>query len=199
MFSVASPDYIEKYSNFILSHRRFCLYNGIDYFVEADPLEPDQDRTEWYWRKIKYIKKYFDKGYDFVIVVDTDLFFLKRAPDIRTLLDNKNCLYIANGKSGDPNSGFVIVKNNKKGKHYVDTVLSYRPISSKWPPRTGGENGSVIQYIKNYPKFVKIIDRKWNYTERKNWKSANALHFTKQLRGKLKPRNLNDYVEKIDW
>lgn len=199
-FCAASDDYVEKYSNFIQSHKRYCMKHDIDYYIENDPLEPDQTKKEWYWKKITCVEKYFDR-YDYVGVVDADLFILNRAPDIRTILDSKNSIFYANGKTGKPNSGFVIIKNSKKGKHYLSTVLEYRKIAGKLKPNTGGENGSVIHYIKNFPKFTKEIDRKWNFSSFKGQRFAYCLHFTKQLRGKLKPRSLspNAYVRKVHW
>lgn len=201
LICAASDDYVEKYQRFIHSHERYCAKHDIDYFIERDPLQPGETNKEWYWRKIYCVPKYFDR-YDFVGVVDADLFILNRAPNIRIVFDEKNAIYYANGKTGKPNSGFVWIKSNKKGRHYINTIIDYRyTIAHRLKPNTGGENGSVIRYIQQHPKFTKEIDRKWNFTNIRGSKFAYCLHFTKQLRGKLKLKNqtVNDYVKGIWW
>lgn len=175
----ASKDYIEKYKKCIESQISYCKKYDIDYFLDSGPLDKGQKRSEWYWRKVYNIIPYFE-NYDYVCIVDCDLEFTSLAEDIRTEITKESLFYVL-GISKRPNSGFLIIKSDNDGKNFIDTILKWRGNPLPAYAEMKGENGYVIQYIKENPANTKEIPLKWNCSQVQFKDEAYVLHYTNQL------------------
>lgn len=178
--SCGSYDYIEKYKFCIQSHRTYSKRYNIDYFLDTGELGFEQDSTEWYWRKLYTILPYFD-SYDYICIVDLDIEFKHNAPDIRTVID-KNSIFYVNGISNRPNSGFLIIKSDKYGKKFINTILEWRGDPLPSYAKMKGENGYVIKYINDYPENTKELGIEWNCSQPKFLNQAYVLHYTNKLK-----------------
>lgn len=179
--SSGSEDYIKKYERCIISHKVYSSRFNIDYYLDLGPLEENQNKLEWYWRKVYTILPYFKK-YDYVCIVDLDIEFKKNAPDIRTAIDEKNSIFYVNGISDRPNSGFLIIKTDYCGEKFIKTILDWRGSQLPSYANMKGENGYVIKYIKENPENTKEIELKWNCSQPDFMNEAYVLHYTNKLK-----------------
>lgn len=175
----ASKDYVKKYQRCIESHMTYCKKYNIDYYLDDGDLKADQNKSEWYWRKVYTILKYFD-DYDIVSIVDIDIEMKEQSPDIRTVLDS-NSIYYVKGISGRPNSGFLVMRTDKISKKFIKTILNRRGNELPDYAKMIGENGYVIQYIKENPQGTKELPLEWNCSQPKFIDTAYFLHYTNRL------------------
>lgn len=175
----ASKDYVKKYDWCVKSQKEYCKKYNIDFYLDDGELEPNQQKSEWYWRKVYTPLKYFDQ-YDIVAIVDIDIEMKPTSPDFRTVLD-ENSIYYVRGISKRPNSGFLPMRTNDISKKFLNTILERRGQPLPKYAKMIGENGYVIQYIKENPEGTKEIPLEWNCSQPDYKDNAYFLHYTNRL------------------
>jgi hypothetical protein len=181
---IASIDYFKKYAKCIESQKKFCKKYNYDYCLNSD----DDDILhwkDWYWKKIKEAKKIL-LNYDYVVIIDCDCEITDIAESIESVLDD-NSIYYTLGISHRPNSGFLIIKNNKRGLSFLNDILEKR--DNKFPDNyssTKGENGHVIWSLVENNQGTKELDLKWNCSQPEFLESAYIIHYTNKMRSFFK-------------
>lgn len=127
------------------------------------------------WMRILIIKDLFNRGYDYVMWVDSDALFVNFSNDIKNEIEEKKYLYlVAHNINGEntPNLGVFLIKNCKWSIDLLDKMWSLEKyINHKW-----WENAAFLKILGmnrlleegddqiNEPIFsrVKYLDLGWN-------------------------------------
>ncbi|UHQ55873.1 glycosyltransferase [Microbulbifer sp. YPW16] len=163
VFTVATDGYDQAFARNITSHRRYAKKYGHDYQLVSGP-GSDVLNREVAWLKIPLLIGAIDAGYESIMFVDGDAAIQKKCPNFEALFEDGYDAYLANGHSGRPNSGVIIIKSTTEVKAMLERVLQGygKPLASidsvGW-----GENGYVIHELRKYERF-KNVSLKWNNT-----------------------------------
>ncbi|KUJ84922.1 hypothetical protein AWR36_004600 [Microbulbifer flavimaris] len=163
VFSVATDNYDKAFAKIIKTHERYARKYGHDYQLISGP-GSDVLGREVAWLKIPLLIGAMDAGYEAVMFVDGDAEIQKKCPNFVDLFEDDADVYLANGHSGRPNSGVIIVKATPESKALLERVLQDfgKPLSQidtvGW-----GENGYVIHEVRKYARY-KNISLRWNNT-----------------------------------
>lgn len=114
------------------------------------------------WVKIPLIIAAIDAGHQELMFIDSDARPSADCPNFSDLFSEGKDVYIANGFSGRPNSGVMIIRPSRKSRAFFKEVLE---IAGKKIPRKHvvgwGENGEVINVASRSETF-QSISHKWN-------------------------------------
>jgi hypothetical protein len=163
VFSIALNGYQWLYKDCIASHKRYANRHGYTYQVVTRPYATTIG-VECCWLKLTLMIEALDNGYDAVLFVDADAFIQTHTPKLSTVLLPDKYVYLAKSYSGRYNSGVMLIKNHKKVRQLLNTIITARhqPILAEndvgW-----GENGHIIEYTKHC-QFVSTLNRSWNNT-----------------------------------
>lgn len=176
---VASEDYLKKYQRCVLSQKEYCKRYDYDHRIVSDDTN-SHIPGEWYWKKIYSIKEFYN-SHDFFVIIDADCEITNLAPPLEEIIDH-NSIYFTLGISSRPNSGFLIIKNDQRGKEFIDDVLRKRHIPCPAEFSMKGENGQVIWSIAENSAGCKELSLNWNCSQPDYMDSAYIVHYTNKLR-----------------
>lgn len=161
LFSIALNGHQWLYKQLRKSHQLYADRMGYQYVQVTRPGFSALG-NEVAWLKISLAIHALKIGYPWVIFLDADTEVADIAPDIRWQRKPGKSFFIANGFSGRPNSGVLIIQNTHESLNLLETILesALSPIDADcsvgW-----GENGHIIYHTRNHPS-VQIIDSRWN-------------------------------------
>lgn len=197
VFSMGFNGYQWKYLRNIKSHEKYCAKYGFDYVCLEKPAFTNLRRSSA-WLKIIVIAAQLQLGRPWVFYLDTDVEVKDDTPDFRTLESEGKDFYIANGFSGRPNSGVMIVKNTPEiVKVFSDMFLNATTrvpgddYVSGW-----GENGHVIHYSKAHPG-TQTISNMWNNNANAEMKDYLRHYSAGPMRKEYKLTIFDKIVEKL--
>lgn len=141
--------YDSKYKNFgdifYQINKKYCDLNNYDY------IKCNKKRVEYicikncfgycftkHWERYALLESYLDKGYDYLVWIDSDAHFYINSPPLENFIEhNKDKTFILSGDydrydndyinnitRGIINSGFFIVKNNDKAKYFLKEIYT---------------------------------------------------------------------------
>jgi hypothetical protein len=163
VFSIALNGYQWLYKDCIASHTRYAERHGYTYQVVTRPYATAIG-VECCWLKLTLMIEALDNGYDAVLFVDADAYIQTQTPKLDTVLLPDKYVYLARSYTGRFNSGVMLIKNHKKVRQLINTIITARhqPILAEndvgW-----GENGHIIEHTKHC-EFVSTLNRSWNNT-----------------------------------
>jgi hypothetical protein len=125
-----TPNLFDKWARHTLYlNRKYAEKNGYDFVLISEPYD---DSVTHAWQKIPAMVELLDKGYDFVMYIDTDAVFNKHNIKIETILakypgdilicsdeTNSGGLYKTNG-------GAVIARNTKQSRYLLNEWWALR-------------------------------------------------------------------------
>jgi hypothetical protein len=177
---IASEDYLEKYKKCVDSQRSYCEKYRYDYYLNSDTTDIAHWK-DWYWKKIHEALQLLEK-YDFVVIIDADCEITESAVNIESELDD-NSIYYVLGISNRPNSGFLIIRNDRRGIDFLTDLLEKRHQTLPEQYRsTKGENGHVIWCLGNDSSKTKELNLKWNCSQPEHINDAYIIHYTNKMR-----------------
>lgn len=174
------------------NHRSFAKKHGYDYWVRNGNIDGGRFRDEsnlfskvhnlgLYWQKIAAIKDGLDRTdkngkrtYDIVVWMDADAFFTNDSKSLEQYLteiresdfldkDGQTFFLIAGDPADMVNAGVFLVKNNKKGRKFVDDIEAvfdnYKHLP--WPEQIA-IGDLIYQYTKVTPQGVSMTPYKQN-------------------------------------
>ncbi len=176
IYCVASLAYIEKYQRCINSQKEYCQKNNYDYFLDTEISE------NYYWKKILGIKQFYDT-HDMVVIIDADCEITDKCPCIETFINECSVYYVL-GISGRPNSGFLPIKTDNRGKEFINDVILKRDQISPRGLTMKGENGRVIWSLRENNFLTQELPLHWNCSDPKHIDSAYIIHYTNLMKTK---------------
>jgi hypothetical protein len=125
-----TPNLFDKWARHTLYlNRKYAERNGYDFVLKSEPYDESVTHA---WQKIPAMIELLDKGYDFVMYIDTDAVFNKHNITIESIIEkypgdilicsdetNSAGLYKTNG-------GAVIAKNTEKAKYLLNEWWALR-------------------------------------------------------------------------
>jgi len=149
-----------------LNHERYAKSQGIDYkFYKSENL-PNP-----YFTKCYAIIDSFEQGYDYVLWIDDDAFFLNSNWNCRKIFDQySEDVVVARGrnkKNGTTffNNGIMFIRNTENMKDLFSSIpetpwkhliKNWKP---EWGPLTGNDQPRMIYLTQTrYPNAVKVLD-----------------------------------------
>lgn len=171
-----------------INHQRYADIRGIDYKFHLSSGLPNPFFTKCY-----AILNSFDKGYDYVLWIDDDAFFIDHAWDCLSVFKNNPEDVIVtqgrtNKKSGITlfNNGIMFIKNTKTMQDLFSTIpnTDWNEMKSNWKtewgPCEGNDQPRMIYLTQTrYPHAVKILDypgfnaHEITFKQRKNFLKTN--------------------------
>ena len=190
MICTATNGYQNKYINLIYSQYIYCKNYNFDYIL----ITKSNDNP--YWNIINNGYELLNKNiYDFLILIDADIFIKDNSPNIiLSLNNNNNSIFIANGVSKRVNSGLVILRNNEHSKIFLEKTFLLKDPNLILPEnKAPGENGAVIQVLKDnfFNDKLFILDNIWNNTIKN--KDCYFIHYTNYMKDAFDKDNNNIY------
>ncbi len=128
---------------------RYCKRHSIDFEIYKtgfDLSRPPQ------WSKLSFMKKALQEGYDYVMWIDADAFFIKHT-DIRPAITTDHDVFITRD-CNTLNTGVWIVKNSEFTKRLLDKVDGSGPWDRMW-----WENGA----------FKELFESNWEDIQHKTY------------------------------
>ena len=190
MLCTATNRYEKKYINLIYSQYIYCRKCNFDYILIT------KSDVSHYWNILHKGYELLNKNkYDFLILIDADIFIKNNSPNIIfSLNNNKNSIFIAKGISNRPNSGLVILRNDEYSKVFLEKTFLLKNNNLILPEnKAPGENGAVIQVLK-YDFFsdkLFILDNIWNNTIKS--RDCYFVHYTNYMTKYFNTDNKNIY------
>ena len=154
-----TPNLLNSWAkNTVYINKKYSEKNGYDFIVKTNPYDSTVTHA---WQKIPAMLELLDKGYDFVMYIDSDAVYYKTEITIESIIkkytgdiimcsdeSNSNGLYKING-------GTVIVKNTEKSKYllrkwwelrheYKDFAYEQWAISDIYQNKIPSIDGSII-------------------------------------------------------
>lgn len=113
------------------------------------------------WMKVVLTLAALKEGFSEVLFLDGDVECRDCSPNIFLDLNENKTFFMANGFSGRPNAGVVVVRRG--AENVLIEILRNRlnPVPREDRVRDDGENGHMIFASKNYEGFS-LLDQKWN-------------------------------------
>ncbi len=161
VFSVAFNGYDSIWAKPLRSQKAYATSKGYDYTLLGQGVTTPL-AMESAWMKIPLLIAAMDAGYDWIAFIDADAEIKERCPSLDTLAQGDKSVFLANGFSGRPNTGVIIVRNSPSARRFLKAGLNIA--GQRLPPkdRVGwGENGEVI-HLARKSGCVAIIDGRWN-------------------------------------
>jgi hypothetical protein len=175
-YCVASPDYITKYQLCIDSQKTYCQKNNYSYLLD------DKISENYYWKKIEGVKQFYNT-YDIVVIIDADCEITNKCPPLETII-NESSIYYVLGISGRPNSGFLPIRTNSRGKEFITDIISKKEKECPRKYVMKGENGVVIWSLDENNISTKELPLMWNCSNPENIDTAYIIHYTNLMRNK---------------
>jgi hypothetical protein len=164
---VALNGYQIRYRPALRSHRRYCRRYGYGYVLADRPRRRRVPRRSAAWLKIDLVLAALRAGHPAVLLVDADARISGRAPDFRTVFVPGKDVYLANGRSGRPNSGVIVARDSAASRGFFARVRESadRPApDGRWGDWVDwGENGHVISAWAGFGAGAEL-DPAWNNT-----------------------------------
>jgi hypothetical protein len=104
-------------------NKKYTEKNGYDFILKSEPYDSSVTHA---WQKIPGILELFDKGYDFVMYIDTDAIFYKQDITIESIIKkySGDMLFCSDEKNSNGlykiNGGTVIANNTKKSRYLLE-------------------------------------------------------------------------------
>lgn len=182
VFSIATNGFDVAYRCCIETQRRYARANGYDHVLVRTPY------FVWHfsahdsaWLKIPLILGALSRNYEWILFVDADCEIRPTCPPIQSVERLGKAIYVANGFSGRPNAGVIIVKQSREAIEFFRRLLQAADDSDiPAEDRAPYENGHFIHYAKNCDA-IQIIDSAWN-----NNRDACLPDFVRHYTGPLK-------------
>ena len=160
IITVADENYLDKWKFCIESQNAYAKKYGYKRLL----ISKEFGNLNFYWTKLPHAIDALEAG-DLVLVLDADVEVKHHAPDFKevfNLSDSAN-IALANGASGRPNSGVMMFK----GKVAIDFLSQVIESRLQKPDRENvvsskGENGHIIQILKEYEKNYQELGIEWN-------------------------------------
>ena len=163
VFSIALNGYQWRYRSCINSHRAYCQKHGFDYTVITRPTFTRLG-AECCWLKLYLIEAALNSGHQRVLFLDADAYVQPQCPDITQIEAAEKDLYLANGFSGELNSGVMYFRNTPQVRQWLQRLLANSTTAVAETSLVGwGENAHVIHFAKGY-EGLKVITSQWNNT-----------------------------------
>ena len=161
MISMGFNGYQWAYRRNIETQRAYAQRQGYDYvFVERPAFSPLL--MECAWLKIPLLIAALTAGRPWALFLDSDIEAKESTPAVETVFEEGKTLYLANGFSGRPNSGVILVRQDPAVISVLQTMLGHALMTLPAEDDVGwGENGHVIHFAKNFPG-LKILPQVWN-------------------------------------
>lgn len=180
IITVADENYLDKWKFCIESQNAYAKKYGYKRLL----ISKEFGNLNFYWTKLPHAIDALEAG-DLVLVLDADVEVKHHAPDFKevfNLSDSAN-IALANGASGRPNSGVMMFK----GKVAIDFLSQVIESRLQKPDRENvvsskGENGHIIQILKEYEKNYQELGIEWNCSIPEKINDAYFLHYTNHLR-----------------
>lgn len=182
---VATDGFDTLWSFCIDSQRRYADRIGGEFFLET--ANPWADLTP-HWSKFRRALELLDSGRDLAIV-DADIFMREHTPPFQEVLRAHPHfdIFFAMGRSGRPNSGFLILRGGSEGRarQLIHTCLENRSITLPQQDfvTTHGENGHFIHFSRMEPfrSATFELPQVWNRTDYPILDADYNIHFTGPL------------------
>ena len=182
VFSIGTNGFDVAYRACIRTHRRYAETHGYDHVLVRCPY------FVWHfsahdsaWLKIPLILGALSRGYDWILFVDADCEIRPTCPPVQSVERSGKAIYVANGFSGRPNSGVVIVKRTPEAIDFFRRILQAADRSDlPEEDRAPYENGHFIHYAKSC-EAVEILESAWN-----NNRDGSLPDFVRHYTGPLK-------------
>lgn len=178
-----SPDFLIKYKKCIDSQRAYCKKHNYDYAIDDKPLLPGQKKNEWTWKK-HYTLDQYERTHDVFVSIDADCEIKDTTPPIESIL-NENSIYYVLGKSGRPNAGFMVYRNDEIRKYFHTELMKRRSqkVPASFRVKPSGDNGHVIWVLSEMTEGLQELPLEWNCSHPAYKDNAYILHYTNRLRG----------------
>jgi len=152
--------------NAFKNHKKYCVKHSIDYQFHYSENLPNP-----YFTKCYAILDSFKKGYDKVLWVDDDVFFINLAWNCNSIYNQYTEEVIVtqgrtNKKSGTTlfNNGIMFIRNTPAMYNLFSSIPKIKKITLKenwnkeWGPCEGNDQPRMIYYTQTYfPEKVKIL------------------------------------------
>ena len=150
-----------------INHKRYADFFGVDYHFYYS-----KNLTNPYFTKCFSILDAFSKGYEYVIWIDDDVFFINHSWDCTSVFrEYKQDIIVTQGrtnkKSGTTlyNNGIMFIRNTKYTKELFQKIpnTSWQEIkenwNSTWGPCEGNDQPRMIYLTQTqFPKKIKILE-----------------------------------------
>jgi len=154
-------DAFAKYS--AASLLSLAVKHGYDYFVQREKMIDDLHIN---WSKIKMIDKLLDLAYDYLVLFDADIILTNQEVSINHFIqEDTQTLFMPEDThlfiKHRPNAGFIILKNDAKGKaiikEWLQAAFDDKTLADKHP-----RNQRIFwKYIlPKYAKDLQLISRR---------------------------------------
>lgn len=189
VLTVSTPNYSKEW--------RFCIDSQIKYSRRynffSKVVDPIGIEGHAKWAKLILALEILKDGHD-VLLIDADAEISHTCPSFIEILNEhiNYDIFIANGISGRPNSGVMILRGgtNSCAIKFLEQILKARNTAvPKEDFVTGeGENGHVIHFLKQEPYKSKYyeLSQQWNCSLVSKARNAFIRHYTNDLRRHLK-------------
>jgi len=180
-----------------INHQRYADIRGIDYKFHLS-----SGLSNPFFTKCYAILDSFDKGYDYVLWIDDDAFFIDPTWDCLSVFkDNLEDVVVTQGrtnkKSGTTlfNNGIMFIRNTKNMKDLFESIPNtpWSEVQSNWKsawgPCEGNDQPRMIYLTQaRYPDVVKILEypgfnaHEITFKQRRNFLNTNppVVHITGQ-------------------
>lgn len=170
VFSIAFNGYDHLWEGCIASHEQYAARHGYEYQLIGRGSETPL-AMEVAWLKIPLLVAAIDRGHDWIMFIDSDAAFDAECPAFDVVQQPGKDVYLANGHSGRPNSGVIILRNSASARNFLIQTLEL--IGRRLPRQHQvgwGENGAVIHVSSRSPTRA-LIDPRWNNNHTPGMKS----------------------------
>jgi hypothetical protein len=174
-----ATSYDENFKNIgdltTLTMRRYAKRHGFDFIADT----PGQFDRPPAWHRIQLIPSIFDRGYDYVMWIDTDARFLRFDENILNLVSSDKHLYLVEHKypppqkTRVPNTGVVLMQNCTWCREFLESVWDMTQyLNHPWR-----ENAAAIKKFgynslldegphspdQSVLQYVQFLPEEWNF------------------------------------
>lgn len=161
IISVAMNGHQWLYRPLTDSHEQYSKAQGYHYVHVCKPTLSILG-IEVAWLKISLAISALKAGYNLVALLDADTRIAQQTPALESLMQHHKHIYVANGFSGRPNTGVLILRNSTQTIDFLEEMIRIALCPMPEESNVGwGENGQFIELAKDNP-IIEIIDRRWN-------------------------------------
>lgn len=165
IFSIAQNGYGVGWHACLRSQATYAARLGATYAAVLRPLRVAQPALSA-WLKLPLMLEALRAGHDWVAFIDADCRVQESAPDFRSIEQPGKAVYMANGRSGQLNSGVIFAKRSPAAIAFLERVMA--SLTGDLSERVAAvnrkyENGNVI-YCARGDDSVGLLDTRWNNT-----------------------------------
>jgi hypothetical protein len=164
IFSIAQNGYGLGWQACLRSQAAYAERLGCAHCTVSRPLRVEQPSLSA-WLKLPLLLEAL-RAHEWVAFIDADVRVQPTAPDFRTVEQPGKAVYMANGRSGQLNSGVIFAKRSAAAIAFLERVMAsltrdlaehVASVNRKF------ENGNVI-FCARGDESVALLDTRWNNT-----------------------------------